>query len=71
MRDADKKQVFWDIHGAAIRKHMKELRADGYLQKQAKAIALHAARGGRPNSKYTQRLKARVKNFKVPQGLRH
>ena len=71
MPDASRKRVFWAIYGAIIRKHVKELQADGYPPRQAKAIAIHAARGGGPNSKYTQRLKARVKNFKVPTGLRH
>ena len=70
MPDTSKKRVFWAIYGAIIRKHVRELQADGYPLRQAKAIAIHAARGGAPNSKYTQRLKARVKNFKVPQALK-
>jgi predicted ArsR family transcriptional regulator len=66
-----KKRSIWATRGATLRKHIKKLQAEGYPHTQALAIALHAARGGRPNSQFTQRLKARVKNFKVPTGLRH
>lgn len=65
-----KKRSIWVTHGATLRKHIKKLQAEGYPHKQALAIALHAARGGGANSQFTQRLKARVKNFKVPHGLK-